>query len=168
MGSTDNIQYSEENQESSLVNMHKAVGTARGPIVVCVVTVNARCSIRGIYLHCGAASCYPPTSLIFPNHTIRFLTRLIGRFLHSLHSIWLKKKLPACCSGKAWILVQSAKVWIPLVLCIEYKRVHQTDIYLANKDRTFTWRCMREGGLFTPLGATGKPFFRSIGDLRMT
>ena len=90
----------EESKESSLVNMHKAVGSAGGPIVICVFPVNARSSSRGVYLHCGAASCCPPTTLTFPNHTIRFLTPVSWKnFTDS--SLNKLKKMPACCSGKA-------------------------------------------------------------------
>ena len=140
--------------------MHKAVGSAGGPIVVCVFPVNARSFSRGVYLHCGAASCCSPTTLTFPNHTIRFQTPVSWKIFTDSSLNWIKKKLPACCSGKAWILVQRVPSldFAGTMHCIQTC----TQPICIQQIRTglLFWRCMREGGLSHSLRCNGKAIFQ--------
>ena len=141
--------------------MHKAVGSAGGPIVVCVFPVNARSFSRGVYLHCGAASCCPPTTLTFPNHTIRFLTPVSWKIFTDSSLNWIKKKkLPACCSGKAWILVQRVTSLdsAGTMHCIQ--TCTPTYMYPANKDRTFILKVYERRWAVHSLRCNGKAIFQ--------
>ena len=86
--------------------------------------------------------------------------RLVGRFLQILHSTGLKKKLPACCSGKAWILVQRVTSLdsAGTMHCIQ--TCTPTYMYPANKDRTFILKVYERRWAVHSLRCNGKAIFQ--------
>ena len=114
---------------------------------------------KSIYIVVQLAAVLQP---LWPSQTTPSASwpRLVGRFLQILHSTGFKKKLPACCSGKAWILVQrvtsldSAGTMHCIQTCIP------TYMYPTNKDRTFILKVYERRWAVHSLRCNGKAIFQ--------